>query len=116
MLKISPLIMLGIGLVFASSTLAADGKPPFGFYCACMAALLAVQTLVFPNANSAALAPLGHVAGLASGLIGSVSTIAGSLVSILIVQSHGAGVTALAVGILVLTGVSAVLSQFATRT
>lgn len=116
MLKISPLIMLGIGLVFASMTLAADGKPPFVFYCACMAALLAVQTLVFPNANSAALAPLGHVAGLASGLIGSVSTIAGSLVSILIVQSHGAGVTALAVGILVLTGVSAVLSQFATRT
>jgi MFS transporter, DHA1 family, multidrug resistance protein len=116
MLKVTPVIMLGISAAFSAVTLANDGRPPFWFYCISMAALLAVQTLVFPNANSASLAPLGHIAGLASGLIGTVSTIGGSLIAMLIVQSHGAGVTALALGILGLTACSALCSRLSTRT
>ncbi len=42
MLTVTPVVMLGVAAVFAAVTFAADGKPAFLFYCACMAAMLAV--------------------------------------------------------------------------
>ncbi len=116
MLSITPVAMLGITTTFALSTIAWNGKPPFLFYCGAMGLMLLVQTLIFPNANGAALQPLGHVAGLASGVIGTVSTVLGATVAIFIVQMHRGDVTVLAIGLALLAAVSTLLSRAAART
>ncbi len=71
--------------------------------------------MIFPNANGAALQPLGHVAGLASGVIGTVSTVLGALVAVLIVQLHNGDATVLSIGMFVLAATSAALSRSATK-
>jgi MFS transporter, DHA1 family, multidrug resistance protein len=115
MIKASPPVLVGVAAVFAGGTALANGKPAYLFYCVCMAAFLAAQTLIFPNINSLALQPLGHIAGLASGLIGTISTIVGSALGVVVSQSHGYGTTALSSGLLVLSTVALVASRLAVR-
>ncbi|SHI32031.1 multidrug effflux MFS transporter [Wenxinia saemankumensis] len=49
--------------------------PPFGLFFAWQVIVLAAAGLTFGNLNALALEPLGHIAGLASSVIGAVSTV-----------------------------------------
>jgi MFS transporter, DHA1 family, multidrug resistance protein len=102
MLRRSPWVMLGVATIFAGGSLLSNAKPPFLFYCLCMAAVLAVQTFVFPNANSLALQPVGHIAGLASGLIGTQSTIIGAAIGVTTSALHQDGTLVLSCSILLM--------------
>jgi MFS transporter, DHA1 family, multidrug resistance protein len=115
MIKYTSPTLVAISVVFVVGSAMADGKPPYVFYCLCMAAVLGVQTLIFPNINTLALQPLGHIAGLASGLIGTFSTIVGSGMGVVVTQTHGSGTTAISSGILVFTTIAMCATYLAIR-
>jgi MFS transporter, DHA1 family, multidrug resistance protein len=110
-LRWSPPVLFGIGTIFLVGSVLGDGKPPFIFYCACVAALLSAQMFVFANVNSLAMQPVGHIAGLAAGLIGTQSTILGAAIGIGVSALHTEGTTALAAAAFVLTAGVVLLVQ-----
>jgi MFS transporter, DHA1 family, multidrug resistance protein len=69
---ISTVVVLGVVLL-------SNGAPYFWLYWLTLTAVLAIHNIVFPNVNSAAMIPLGHVAGTASALVGTLSGAAGAL-------------------------------------
>jgi MFS transporter, DHA1 family, multidrug resistance protein len=115
-LSVSPLAVLLFAALFLFASVVSSGKPPFLFYCFSMAAILASLTLVVSNTNSLALQPLGHLAGIASGVFGTVSTIGSAILGIVVAQSHQSGTTVLAFGIAVFASCAALFSRRALRT
>ena len=76
--RASLLAVGGTGL-FALISMATDGKPPFVVFLACTSLVLLGNSVLLPNANTAAMQPVPHVAGMAAAIIGTVSTGGGAL-------------------------------------
>jgi len=66
--------------LFAAVALAFDGRPPLVAYLLVLALILVSQALTIPNLNSAAMIPMGRMAGTAAAVIGSIATLVGALV------------------------------------
>ena len=56
-----------------------DGQPPLWAFLLGLGLLLPGVMVLIPNANTAAMAPLGHVAGMGAALLGFVSTAIGAV-------------------------------------
>ena len=61
-----------------------------------------MHSLLIPNMNTAAMIPMGRVAGTASAIIGTVSVALGSLLGLFIDRAYDGGVTPLSVSFLIL--------------
>jgi DHA1 family bicyclomycin/chloramphenicol resistance-like MFS transporter len=59
------------------------GKPPLWAFGPAVALTLPGITMLVPNCNTAAMAPLGHVAGMGAAVLGAASTAGGSLLGLL---------------------------------
>jgi DHA1 family bicyclomycin/chloramphenicol resistance-like MFS transporter len=59
--------------------LVTDGEPPLWAFLLGLAVLLPGAMILIPNANTAAMAPLGRVAGMGAALLGFVSTAVGAV-------------------------------------
>lgn len=72
-------IGFGMQIFFSSSVLlaAAIGDVPFALYIIWTTSLFFMVGLVIGNLNALAMEPVGHIAGLASSVIGAVATILG---------------------------------------
>jgi MFS transporter, DHA1 family, multidrug resistance protein len=73
-----------IGVLTFVISLTGSGVPSFWPFWIALTALLGLHNIVFPNVNSAAMIPLGHVAGTAGAVIGTVSTAVGAVVGAII--------------------------------
>ena len=104
MVTVAPAVLFVHSSAFAIISLASSNKSPFPAYCVGMAGLLALQTLVLPNCNAAAMQPVGHLAGTASGVSGTVSTMGGAAISIFVTNLHTNGTNVLAVAQAALAG------------
>lgn len=62
-------------LAFFAATLFWQGQPPLPVTVACMMSLFLFVGFLFGNLNALAMEPLGHIAGTAAAIIGSVSTL-----------------------------------------
>jgi DHA1 family bicyclomycin/chloramphenicol resistance-like MFS transporter len=76
--------VIAVGYVVASGvittvTLAAGGRLSFWPFVACLAVLIVFHALLMPNLNTIAMLPMGHIAGTASAVIGTVSMSGGAL-------------------------------------
>jgi DHA1 family bicyclomycin/chloramphenicol resistance-like MFS transporter len=69
--------------LLAVLALATDGRPPLWAYCAAMGVLLPGIAVVIPSCNTAAMAPLGHIAGMGAAILGTVSTAGGAMLGTL---------------------------------
>lgn len=67
--------VLGAALVLWVLARAGDGSPPLVPYLVVLAALLCFTAVLIPTANAGAMQPVGHVAGMAAALIGTISTV-----------------------------------------
>lgn len=80
----------GCGYVLAAAgallavVVTTDGTPPLWLFLLVLGALLPGVMVLIPNANTAAMAPLGHVAGMGSALLGFASTAIGAVLGSLI--------------------------------
>jgi DHA1 family bicyclomycin/chloramphenicol resistance-like MFS transporter len=62
---------------------ATDGRPSLWAFGIAMAFLLPAVAVVIPSCNAAAMAPLGHYAGMGAALLGTVTTAGGALLGTL---------------------------------
>ncbi|MDJ0925481.1 MAG: multidrug effflux MFS transporter [Acidimicrobiia bacterium] len=65
-------------------TAAAGGRPSFVFLMVGMMAMLSLHALLIPNFNSIAMLPMGHIAGTASAVIGTISLAGGAFLGAVI--------------------------------
>jgi DHA1 family bicyclomycin/chloramphenicol resistance-like MFS transporter len=75
---------------------ATDGRPSAALFLPLLAVLLANHSLLIPNINSAAMEPVGAVAGTASALLGAVTTLGGSLIGAQVDQAFDGTIRPLA--------------------
>ncbi|MDP1820769.1 MAG: multidrug effflux MFS transporter [Acidimicrobiales bacterium] len=75
--------LLIAGLALAGVAIATDGRPSLWAFGLAIALLLPAVTLVIPSSNTAAMAPLGQVAGMGAAIVGTVSTAGGALLGTL---------------------------------
>ncbi len=85
------------GLAFAAMAILTGGSPSFVVYVVTLAPLITVYALLLPNLNSAALIPMGEVAGTASALIGMISILGGSIIGSFIDRAFDGTVTPFAI-------------------
>jgi DHA1 family bicyclomycin/chloramphenicol resistance-like MFS transporter len=91
-----------LGYVVIASMLVAlsvvtDGRPPFILFLVGFAAMLSMHGLLIPNFNTVAMTPMGHVAGTASAIIGTVSTAGGTLLGALFDRTFNSTITPLSI-------------------
>lgn len=72
-------VALGLSLVLLAVALMADGRPSFWLYMPILGVLLASFMFLMPNLNTAALEPMGAVAGTATSFTGAVRIAGGAL-------------------------------------
>ena len=94
-------------LLLATIALLTGGQPPFWLFLAGLLPVLLAQGFVTPNLNSAAMMPMGHIAGTAAAVIGSISTLGGALIGALIDRAFDGTVLPFAIAGAVLVGSSA---------
>ena len=96
-------------------SLATEGLPPFVLFAPLMlAALMAVQVTTI-NANTAAMIPLGHVAGSGAALLGMVPMVIGSLLGSLIDRQFDGTVTPLSAAFVVASALAFAAIRVASR-
>lgn len=61
-------------VLLAAVSVATGGVPPFWLFVGGLALLVFFQSILIPNLNTLAMDPMGSVAGMASAIIGTVST------------------------------------------
>ncbi len=88
------------------------GVPPFWMFMLWLMVLMFFNGFLFGNLNSLALEPLGHMAGLAAAIFGSVSTLIAIPVSAAIGASYSGGVEALVIGQILAGAMSLTIVRF----
>lgn len=100
LLRVGAVYTVSAALALAVVAVATGGHPPFWLFCALVALLLPGISMLIPNSNTAAMAPVAHVAGMAAALLGTVSTAGGALLGALVDSAFDGSVTPFAIGAL----------------
>ena len=79
LLRLAACYLLVVAGLLAVLAEASGGRPPLWAFVLLLGALLPGMSVLLPNSNSAAMAPLPHVAGMAAAVIGTLSTAGGAL-------------------------------------
>jgi DHA1 family bicyclomycin/chloramphenicol resistance-like MFS transporter len=85
-------------LLLAVVGVATHGHPPMWLFLLASALMLPACTALIPNTNTAAMLPLGHIAGMAAAIIGTISTIGGALLGSVIDHAYDGSVRPFTVG------------------
>jgi DHA1 family bicyclomycin/chloramphenicol resistance-like MFS transporter len=93
------------GAVLAAAT---GGRPPLWAFCLLMALLLPGVATLLPNSNTAAMAPVAHVAGMAAAVLGTLSTAGGALLGSRVDAAFDGTIRPFAYGALLFTALAAV--------
>jgi DHA1 family bicyclomycin/chloramphenicol resistance-like MFS transporter len=94
------------GFVFWGVTAAAGGHPGFWTFVLGLASIAFMHALLIPNFNTIAMWPMGHIAGTASAVIGTMSVAGGALLGAVIDQQYTDSVTPLVIAFAVLGGLA----------
>ncbi len=90
-----------LAFIFLGITLATGGKPPFWLAIGGISAILIMHSTMIPNINTAAMQSLGHIAGMAAAVVGTVSLAGGAALGSIIDRSLGDTITPFVVGFVV---------------
>jgi DHA1 family bicyclomycin/chloramphenicol resistance-like MFS transporter len=92
-------VLAPLCVVLVALSVANDGEPPFLLFMPVLGLILASFMFLLPNLNSAAMIPVGHIAGTASALTGAVRIAGGALLGMLISNQVVDSVTPFALGV-----------------
>ena len=95
------LYVLG-ALVFWAITAAWDGRPDFWVFVIGLAVLAGMHAMLIPNFNTISMWPMGHIAGTASAVIGTIPVAGGALIGSFIDRQYTDTVTPLVAAFAVL--------------
>jgi DHA1 family bicyclomycin/chloramphenicol resistance-like MFS transporter len=83
--------------LFATIAIGTGGTPPFWLYLLGVLPVLLAHSFVMPNLNSAAMMPMGRVAGTAASIIGAISILGGAVIGVVIDSAYDGSITPFAV-------------------
>ena len=109
-------LMMILTWLFLAIVWAYDGHPPLWLFMANCLALFFCIGVLFGNLNSIAMEPLGHVAGTAAAVIGSVTTLLAVVLSYLVGQAYNGTLFPLALAFVCLITASALLTRLSKTT
>lgn len=89
---------VGFSLVFLLAAWGFDGRPALWLLMIYLLPLFFCYGILFGNLNAMAMEPLGHIAGLGSALIGSLSTLISVLFGILVADAYDGTVLPMTLG------------------
>ena len=95
-------LLSGLSVGFLAVTGAAAGHPPFWAFMAYFMAAFFCTGILFGNFNALAMEPLGHIAGVAAAVVGSLTTFISLLLGTAIGQGYDGTVLPLVAGFTVL--------------
>lgn len=104
-----------VSLSVLAVTLAASGKPGFWVLVAGLVLMLGLHGMLIPNSNTIAMLPMGHVAGTASAVIGTVSLAGGALIGSIIDRNLSSTVSPLVLGFAAMSTLALVWVVWAER-
>jgi DHA1 family bicyclomycin/chloramphenicol resistance-like MFS transporter len=107
LLRLGAVYLVLTAVVLAAVALVTDGAPSLWAFGAAMALLLPAIAVVIPSCNAAAMAPLGHYAGMGAAILGTATTAGGALLGTLTDQAFDGTVTPFALHVLVYSVVAA---------
>lgn len=84
-------------LVLLAIALLSDGRPPLWAYALGLVPVMLAYSMLLPNMNSAAMIPMGRVAGTASAIIGGSALLGGALIGSLIDRTFDGTITPFAI-------------------
>ncbi len=110
-----------VGLVLASVSFALiaflfGGRPPLALFLLGILPILATHAWTMPNLNSAAMMPMGRVAGTAAAVIGALSTLGGAALGATIDSRYDGTVIPLATAALLASIVALALARWSDAT
>jgi MFS transporter, DHA1 family, multidrug resistance protein len=108
------LLSLAFTSVFAVVVIATNGRPAFWLMTLTLAVAIPLAQNLIPNCNTAAMVPMGHVAGMASTIIGTVTTAGGALLGNRIADAFDGTVRPFAVAMLTAVAFAFVMIRLAT--
>jgi DHA1 family bicyclomycin/chloramphenicol resistance-like MFS transporter len=85
------------GLGLAAVAWATDGSPSIYLFYAAMLPIFIGHALLIPNLNAIAMIPMGAVAGMAAAIIGTMATLGGSVIGIIIDRAYNGTITPFAI-------------------
>ena len=92
-----------------------DGLPPFPIALILLTVTLSMYALIIPNANTLALLPMGHIAGTAAAVIGTISLAGASVLGTIVDRLYTTTLTPLPVAFVGLGSVALISFEFALR-
>jgi len=105
------LVMMVLTWLFLVIVWAYAGHPPLWLFMAICLALFFCIGVLFGNLNSIAMEPLGHVAGTAAAVIGSITTLLAVVLSYFVGQAYDGTLFPLALAFVSLITVSVLLTK-----
>jgi DHA1 family bicyclomycin/chloramphenicol resistance-like MFS transporter len=93
--------LLATAALLVAASLATDGLPSLVVFLVCLGLLLPGIAVLIPSINTAAMAPLGRVAGMGAAVLGTVTTAGGALLGSLTDSAFDGTTTPFAVHVLV---------------
>lgn len=102
-------MVLVLSITALGMALLTNGQPPLGFLMVYLMAAFFGIGVLYGNNNALAMQPLGHIAGIGAAIVGSLSTLIGILMGMIIGQSYNGTILPLVVGMVILTGMSLIV-------
>ena len=99
-------------LLFAAIAFLFDGQPPLGFYLAAIVLILLMHAWSSPNLNSAAMLPMGRVAGTAAAVIGATTTLLGAAIGATIDARYDGSISPMAIAAVIVGLVAFALTRW----
>jgi DHA1 family bicyclomycin/chloramphenicol resistance-like MFS transporter len=99
-------IIVGLSILALGVALAAAGQPRLWFFMTYIMLTFFCVGILFGNQNSLAMEPLGHLAGIGSAIVGSLSTLISMPLGTIIGQSYNGTVLPLIVGLGILSALA----------
>jgi DHA1 family bicyclomycin/chloramphenicol resistance-like MFS transporter len=107
---------VGVAAAFVGVSMIAGGRPPFGLFYVLTTILIIGHVMGGALMNSLAMEDVGHIAGTASAVIGTISTVGGSILGSLVDRFVTNSVLPFALGFLVFGVAGAALVVWSRRT
>ncbi|MDO6513689.1 MULTISPECIES: multidrug effflux MFS transporter [unclassified Neptuniibacter] len=104
-----------ISIAVLISTYWLSPVPPLWFVMGYFLVVLMGIGLLFGNLNALSMEPFGHIAGLASGVIGGVSTLIAVVAGVVVGQAFNETLVPIIVGFILLPGLSLLFTYWASR-
>ncbi len=108
LVRLASLLAVGGTGLFAVVAVATDGKPPFVVFLVLTSLVLLGNSILLPNANTASMQRVPHVAGMAAAVIGTVSTGGGALLGAIVDAAFDGTTRSFAFGSFVFTCAAAI--------